>query len=779
MPTRATAAASLLEVLAQDLGEPVFLTRREVSGAWPERLNCLASTLPDPYPLFAPDEQVVVARGYPVLVSSGIQQLRREIEKQLAVELEYRVDRELRRGGDKSKVMVHRDRYLRSLTALLENAMLNDYGRGFVEVFLLFHSQDVASAVEAIPRLARRRELEIGREKGSWFQYDIARVFADLMHRAAIRAIDGLKRLAHAVEAPSLSPLVTELCQDPLLLAESGLPANFSQLSPYLDLQLRQEAQSLLTTCAHASTLLDQRLALNHSLLGLLHLAVGDTIDLGRPEAFLEPTLLEALRSAGLIEDLGFAPVHLSLLNRIGERLKMCELIVLLRQRILPVERRGNNLVLVHSSRHTPIATSTRPFDFANPGIVESSVKRFGLVYDLTNFTALLEEVRKKGQTAEEKALQFMYLFQSRLERVRGRRRLTFEKFLGDGAFYSARRAKHVMAAAAEIQLAYDKLRHRGFPFDQGMRIAVNYSTYRLLPMLSQGQGGRLRFEFFGHGIVELARLTTGKSTREIEEIAEFLVHSGFPASRVDDFLAPLLTARGGKETSTKRAYAAWIDERGELFNEGIVLSLPFVEELAQDLEGEKRTELDADGARWILFPVDPKDDQGPYYGLRYLGVARLKGLAPMELVEATAWEARPTGAEDCESAEPLLTLLRRLVVDGGQITAPEEDETPIPPDLVAVTFLDEAKRRCWLFGYYRAGDDVLLHSIQAPIRATDIDRGQSLEVWLLQNRSGLVKLYEGLRRETSGQTVPLHSLRHHSRFEGCYLSAPHRAPGD
>ena len=50
---------------------------------------------------------------------------------------------------------------------------------------------------------------------------------------------------------------------------------------------------------------------------------------------------------------------------------------------------------------------------------IDASVSRFGLVYDLTNFTALLEEVRKKGRFAEEKALQFMFLFQSQVEEIR------------------------------------------------------------------------------------------------------------------------------------------------------------------------------------------------------------------------------------------------------------------------------------------------------------------------------------------------------------------------
>jgi len=49
---------------------------------------------------------------------------------------------------------------------------------------------------------------------------------------------------------------------------------------------------------------------------------------------------------------------------------------------------------------------------------------------------------------AEEKALQFMYVFQNRLEEIRHRRVLNFEKFLGDGALYSSRRAIRVLAAA-------------------------------------------------------------------------------------------------------------------------------------------------------------------------------------------------------------------------------------------------------------------------------------------------------------------------------------------
>ena len=149
-----------------------------------------------------------------------------------------------------------------------------------------------------------------------------------------------------------------------------------------------------------------------------------------------------------------------------------------------------------------------------------------------------------------------MYVFQNRLEEIRRRRVLNFEKFLGDGALYSSRRAIRVLAAACETQILYHHLRQSGFPFDQGIRMALNFGTYRLLPMFHRS-GGPQRFEFFGHGIVELARLTTGKSTREIEEIAEFLIHAGYDSARVDGFLAPLLEARRGHAAAATRPYTA------------------------------------------------------------------------------------------------------------------------------------------------------------------------------------------------------------------------------
>jgi hypothetical protein len=410
------------------------------------------------------------------------------------------------------------------------------------------------------------------------------------------------------------------------------------------------------------------------------------------------------------------------------------------------MQRQGTTLVLAGRSSATPIAKTTRPYDFTAPGVIDSSIRRFGLIYDLSNFTTVLEEVRKAGRMAEERALQFVYVFQNRLEAIRLRRRLTFEKFLGDGAFYTSRRASRVIAAACEIQHVYEQLRNTGFPFNHGIRLAINFGVYRLLPMLHPGPEAK-RFEFFGHGIVELARLTTGKSAREVSDISEFLVHSGYDPGEVDLFLSPLASARSGQEQIATRTYSA--------------------------------TVVTLDRLQWVLFPIDPGMPDTLYVGLRYLGVARLKGLPPQELAEAVVWTELPDERDEIPFKRPLVGHLRRLAQadqpeSETELTGAENIET----NLLVITYLIEDGTRTWIFGEYRDSDDVLLHAIKVPIQTPELKPGEPMEMWLFRARFELARIYESLRRESSGMATPLVTLRSRPGYLACFLAAPHRAVG-
>jgi hypothetical protein len=475
-------------------------------------------------------------------------------------------------------------------------------------------------------------------------RHALAAVVADLLRRAAMAAVNRLHQLAEVQVTPALTPLLGVICQDHLLLVEPRPPRDLTQLRTYLQLRYRQSADALVTANQRVLARLGELVARQPEVGNLLRLAVGSSLKLERAESLLEPRLLDAIRNAGLAGTLHLSVVQMDLLRDLGLRLKSFELLAALRRRILPMQRQAGALTLAGPSSATPIARTTRPYDFTAPGVVDSAVRRFGLIYDLSNFTAVLEEMRKEGRMAEERALQFMYVFQNRLEAIRLRRRLTFEKFLGDGAFYTSRRALRVIAAACEIQSVYEQLRGIGFPFNHGIRIALNFGVYRLLPMLHPGPEAK-RFEFFGHGIVELARLTTGKSAREVSDIAEFLIHSGYEPRAVESFLAPLSSVRSGLEQHASRRYAATIDGHGELINEGIVVAFPFLEELQHELELEELAVVENDSLQWLLLPIDPALPDTLYVGLRHLGVARLKGLPPQELAEAVVWRQRPPEA--------------------------------------------------------------------------------------------------------------------------------------
>jgi len=764
-------------VLSEDLRPPAYLTLEEIRGGWRNLFPELAACLPAPYPIFGADEERIITYGYPILISEGIWRLRRELDRLVELETAHRLS-EPSDSADKEPVAAQRDRYVRAATTSYENVVRTDYGRGLNEVFLLFLSGDAARSLGQVAKQVRLARPDVGREITEEVRQFIAGVVGELIQRAAVRAAERLRQLAEGPASLKLSPVLTAVCQDHLLLTESRAPAELDRLSGYLQYRLRQDPQAVIAVCENALHRLHDLIRRHPEIGSLLTTSGAGKLRVDQLKTILDPALLNALEAARMTDAVELSAKNVRFLRELGLRLKAFELLATLRRRIHPMERRGSQLVLSGASSATAIAPSTRPFDFASPGVVESLVRRCGFVYDLTNFTAVLEAVRKEGRAAEEKALQFMYVFQNRLEEIRRRRVLNFEKFLGDGALYSSRRAIRVLGAACETQLLYHHLRQSGFPFDQGIRMALNFGTYRLLPMFHRS-GGPQRFEFFGHGIVELARLTTGKSTREVDEIAEFLIHAGYDSQKVDSFLAPLVEARRGHATAATRPYTATIDGRGELVNEGIVLTASFLAELERDIEGTPIGVLPFDGVEWLVFALEPQNPDTMYVGLRLLGVARLKGLAPQELIEATVWEALPSAQRPKGTARDLMRLLRQLdSAEAESADSAAANEVAIPEELLVVTYLGEDRRRLWVFGHYRHSDDMVLHAVDLPINTPELGREEPLETWLFRNRHELAQLYEGVRRSNPGDARPLSALRRLDGFMACFLAFPHRAPG-
>ncbi|HEV2719202.1 MAG TPA: hypothetical protein VG323_04220, partial [Thermoanaerobaculia bacterium] len=272
-----------------------------------------------------------------------------------------------------------------------------------------------------------------------------------------------------------------------------------------------------------------------------------------------------------------------------------------------------------------------------------------------------LGNIRRGGLREEVASYRQMLVFQRKLESIAERHLLQFEKFLGDGAFYTTRRALRLLRAAVEIQRFYADMRRKGFVFNKGLRIAINFGYYRLLPMKSGYDPNERITEFYGPGIVELSRLTTGKANKEIEEFASFLVAHGYDEQKVRSFFAPL--ARGVDvidHAQHAREFYAYVNANGHLVNEGIVASMPLLQELSTELahESQQLHRLRAPFGSYIGFA--PAIDGVEYVGIRLIGMVSLKGLEKVEIGEIVPFAPGEAEATPMEAGESLVIVLRQ-----------------------------------------------------------------------------------------------------------------------
>jgi hypothetical protein len=283
------------------------------------------------------------------------------------------------------------------------------------------------------------------------------------------------------------------------------------------------------------------------------------------------------------------------------------------------------------------------------------------MIYDITDFSHTVSLLRRAGPEEQDRSFRQMFRFQRRVNRMAAGQRLKLEKYLGDGEFYSAREAWRLLVVALQTQRYYLQALAEGFPFDRGMRVALNFSQYRLLPI----QGGQAsepeRYEFFGHGVVELTRLTTGKSMREIEEIKMLLVNLGYQETAVHRFFAPL--AAGDHDVVDKREerrrFYAYINRNGSLVNEGIVVTEQLVSRLAAEDAAQHLYPLRHDGRGYVAMAVDLPDGRS-LAGLRKLGIVKLKGLDPVPLYELVDGGPFPAAPPQALSGTELLAALDR-----------------------------------------------------------------------------------------------------------------------
>lgn len=605
--------------------------------------------LPEPQRIFLEDEEATPLVGFPILLSQNLRVLEEALTRYLEAEEQAQRAYFTRQPFDSKVYASTWERYRGLLERVLLNSTRSGFSHDYPAIFWLHHSAAVSSWLQALPKNLLRLDLAVGREHGDTIKYKVFTRWADRVVGLNRDVAQGLaKDLEEQEEA--LFPRVLELLRDNvLILTEDYISPDLSELSSYFNGLLRQDGRDLRQRLSRTETWLGQVLATDPFARSAVEQGLGADLQ-EEPGHLLNYHGCLTLFSAHSTYDPEhlLSPAQIKVWESLADKLREFEILRALRRMVVPLDREEDGLVCRDRSMNTTwvggpsvlrISPAARPMDFTAGWVVDPVVERFGLVYDITDFSATLSLLGKVEKAGLERAFRMTSDFQRRVDRLAHTLGLHLEKYLGDGAFFSGRHPRRMLVVALHLQRLYPEFVERGFPFNKGLRIALNHGEYRLLP-LAGGERGKPRFEYFGHGLVELSRLSTGKKTQEMEEFKTYLVAQGYPEATVNKFFAPML--RRNSELVNKlqesRRFYSYINPNGALINEGIVATEDFISRLGLFPQLYYGRSV---GRGYIVAELDEGYDEPLLVGFRKLGVGHFKGIEPLpvyEIIDGAEW---------------------------------------------------------------------------------------------------------------------------------------------
>src|SRR5437588_4682268 len=664
----------LVSYLASRPETATFLVPSELPRVVDELFPRADALLPQPYNIYPADETQPSILGFPLADTPVMRDLDARLDRWLTDEVIWQISRQ---PAAKEKAQISLLGYMGSLMRSAENALASNLLNDYHAVFWLAHSFDLARQFSSVPRRVSAIDTQAGKLQGDAFKYRVyarwAQETRDQMTQLAARAsavLDGEEQ--RGLEFFRL------LQDDVLILTEEFIGPDLRELRSFVNGYLHRDFQTFRESIEKMRGIAAELLAQDKTFKAVLPL-FGAPAEQGVSMALMLDTRFQSFLFDQTAMQNGVTREDREQFQLLARRLREFAVLNQLRRGITWMSVTHDGHVVSTDKRSSMMySRSTRPLDFGRPGVVDPMVHRFGLIYDISNFTETLGNIRRGGRKEEISSYRQMLLFQRKLDSIAGRHLLQFEKFLGDGAFYTTRRALRLIRAAVEIQRCYADVRRKGFAFNKGVRIALNFGYYRLLPM--KGSGNERITEFYGPGIVELSRLTTGKATREIDEFASFLLTHGYDAAKVQAFFAPL--ARGVDvidHTQHAREFYAYVNNSGHLVNEGIVASFPLLQELSNELasEGQQLFRLRASWATYIGFA--PSLTGLEYVGVRLIGMVSLKGLDEVDVGEIVPFAPGEVEATPLDAADPLVLAIR-------QEFHQERDLATAPPDFDTTT---------------------------------------------------------------------------------------------
>ncbi|HEX2643124.1 MAG TPA: hypothetical protein VHU81_09035, partial [Thermoanaerobaculia bacterium] len=632
----------------------------------------LQRALPSPGVVFLEDESATPIHGFPVLLSPGLQELRAALKGYLLAEegVQVALQRRERDLPDRKAYNVAWERYRILLSRAIENATISSYGRQYPAVFWLQHSLDVARCLKDTAKRILREDTELGRRYGDAIKY---RVFDRFLDRVLSITYDLVQRVAGAteeVEEELFPRLLTRMRDNVLIFTEDYIGRDLAELGGYFNGSLRIDGRDLRQRLTELERWHAEQLTADRELGQIVqHLLRAepktDPRDLlNRPGYATFLATRKAYNPAKLLP-----PPLVQVWESLLVKLKEFELVHGLRRALMPIEMKADGEMICRelpggrppAGGELRLSSATRPLDFMEPWVVDPRVERFGMIYDISDFSQTLSVLHRAGNESQEDAFRTMFRFQRRVNRLALSHRAKLEKYLGDGAFFSSREATNLLICSIHIQRIYVQALAEGLPFDRGMRIALNYGAYRLIPMGSGRPEEGERYEFFGPGLVELSRLTTGKATQEIDELKMMLINQGYPEATVHRFFAPLAQKNVDmvdKREESRRFYA-YINRNGSLHNNGMVATASFMSKLEHEL-GPRRLQRGTDGERkYVVLDLDDGGEPLPV-GIRKLGLVQLKGLEKLMIFEIVDGATLDSGSLRALPDQQLVNVIDR-----------------------------------------------------------------------------------------------------------------------
>jgi hypothetical protein len=727
--------------------------------------------LPRPYKIFFEDESTPPVLGHPVLYGEIIRELDQRIDRWISEEIRA----QLREDGARERARQAFGAYVSAVMRVVENAMLSNLLADYHGVFWLAHSGELARYFQAIPKRLGAIDMQAARAQADAVRFRIYTKWATEMREQMSRLGERMRPILDGEEERGLR-FFRVLQDNVLIFTEEFISPDLRELKSFFAGYLHRDFFAFKETfdrlLNHATQLVVSEPAFRNVLP-----IFGLSPDQGVPVALvLDKRFQEMLVGHPSVQNL-IGREEREQLRSVSRRLQEYSALSCLRRGITwMTQSPDGETVALDQRTGTVYSRSTRPIDFGRPGVVDPMVHRFGLMYDISAFSQTLGDVAKTGQKGEFSAYRQMLLFQKKLSTITDRHVLQFEKFLGDGAFYTTRRAARLVYAAVEIQRFYAEMRRKGFTFKKGLRIALNYGYYRLLPLKGTPDSTEHVIEFYGPGIVELSRLTTGKATKEVEEIQSFLVSHGYDQKDVQRFFAPLSSGADLVDKQMEqREFYAYVNTNGHLANEGIVGSMAMATELSQELQAEAHQLYRLESSWGSYVGYRASIPQIEFVGVRLIGSVKLKGLDNVEIVEFVGFERDDVKDSRAEDGETLYGLLRqeyhqtafnrRSGRDGGRSTA--ETRVAVRQLLFCVVDTDGSHSQVYM-GEWDPDEDAIRHCVRIAAVQLEFETGIAppYSVQLLRLRQKQIfERYLNTPREAFEASVPMSTLRDSGRI--------------